>query len=367
MPKIAINEVDVTSPGQSGELDNVVYVPGFCTQLPSDYVEGKPRLYTDVKAFQADFGSTIPRLPLDGSASDYSSFAMGMCYDTGYIYAVELLKLGVPVVYHCLANRVPGHPLVPDNPKYETVIKDIVFDLTPQTDVSKIGTYELLVDKGLFPIKFLSNGGYVSKAVNDALVNIAATRGDCFALVDLEYKDSILNYLTKEGKINETKIESDVVSLEDTVDVKDKNKYSAIFAPWCLFNTPAIIADKNTSITENVGYYMPGSFGYLMAMAQAINNGANAWQAMAGSVRGKIPYIVDTKETLTNAIVDILQNRDLGISINPITAVNPFGIIVWGNRTLLDNSVKGDLTASSFLNIRNMCSDIKKRIFTTAR
>ena len=47
--------------------------------------------------------------------------------------------------------------------------------------------------------------------------------------------------------------------------------------------------------------------------------------------------------------------------------MSPFGLRIWGNRTLFDNSGKGNLTASSFLNIRNLCSDIKKTVWTAAR
>ena len=142
-----------------------------------------------------------------------------------------------------------------------------------------------------------------------------------------------------------------------------------MFAPWCLFKTPSMVKSKITGFGGE--FYLPGSFAYLMAMAKATSTGANNWQAYAGANRGKIPYIISPKQVLSQALIDVLQTRGENTgetySINPIATINPFGLIVWGNRTLFDNSAAKGLTASSFLNIRNMCSDIKKRIFIAAR
>lgn len=67
---------------------------------------------------------------------------------------------------------------------------------------------------------------------------------------------------------------------------------------------------------------------------------------------------------MTGAIADKLQSRD-GISINPITYINPYGYCIWGNRTLFNND--GSLRASSFLNIRMLTNDIKKVVYQAAR
>ena len=123
-------------------------------------------------------------------------------------------------------------------------------------------------------------------------------------------------------------------------------------------------ANKEQYLLEMVE--LPGSFGYLTAMANAIRNGANKWVAMAGATRGSVPMLQSLKEDITQATIDKLQSRE-GISINPIATINPFGVLVWGNRTLYNNKLKGNLTSSSFLNIRNLCSDVKKTIWAAAR
>ena len=60
------------------------------------------------------------------------------------------------------------------------------------------------------------------------------------------------------------------------------------------------------------------------------------------------------------------------ISLNPIVKVQNYGYCIWGNRTLFPNIATkahkdGDLAASSFLNIRNLISDVKKTVFRAAR
>ena len=52
--------------------------------------------------------------------------------------------------------------------------------------------------------------------------------------------------------------------------------------------------------------------------------------------------------------------------INAITNVKPYGLAIWGNRTLEPVAEKGT-TALNFLNTRNMVSDIKKLAYSTAK
>ena len=104
MPKIAINELDLTSPGLVNESSNLVYVPGLAKRLPSDFNIDKPRLYTSLKAFQYDFGDKVPTIGLGSDVANHPGFSDGKAYDSGYIYATELLRLGVPVLYACVNN-----------------------------------------------------------------------------------------------------------------------------------------------------------------------------------------------------------------------------------------------------------------------
>jgi hypothetical protein len=72
-----------------------------------------------------------------------------------------------------------------------------------------------------------------------------------------------------------------------------------------------------------------------------------------------VPNLKSLCQNVTNAIADSYQPRD-GIAINPITNIKPYGLVIWGARTLKDNVYAGDLTATSFLNVRQISSDAKR-------
>jgi phage tail sheath protein FI len=102
-----------------------------------------------------------------------------------------------------------------------------------------------------------------------------------------------------------------------------------------------------------------------MSLADSIKTNAN-WLAIAGVTRGGVMNLssggMDT--TISNGAADKMQPRD-NISINAITNIKPYGYTIWGNRTLKKNAK--NLVATSFLNIRNLVSDVKKTCYDTAR
>ena len=79
-----------------------------------------------------------------------------------------------------------------------------------------------------------------------------------------------------------------------------------------------------------------------------------------------LAFVIFANKLLTNALAEAYQ-PDTALAINPITQINPYGYCIWGNRTLVDNSLKQGTTATSFLNIRNLCSDIKKQLYVACQ
>ena len=110
---------------------------------------------------------------------------------------------------------------------------------------------------------------------------------------------------------------------------------------------------------------MPPSFAYLSALANSLKYYSNT-NAVAGVNRGQIPNLkaLCSNYILTNTIAEDAFQPDNGSSINGITNIRSYGYRIWGNRTLKPNS--GGTTATSFLNIRNMVSDIKKVVYQAA-
>lgn len=105
---------------------------------------------------------------------------------------------------------------------------------------------------------------------------------------------------------------------------------------------------------------MPASLAYLEAFINGVKDNPT-WYATAGRLRGTITGtpIRDYGEKFAQSLMN-----DTGVSVNPITNVYPYGILIWGNRTLNNNS---GLVASSFLNIRQLCVDIFKSLYINAK
>ena len=176
---------------------------------------------------------------------------------------------------------------------------------------------------------------------------IASERGDCVAIID--HTNIPNRALIGDGSVyNSIQTNSNKFG-----------EFATMFTPWANYSVVRQGSDVPAS------QVMPASFGYLVSLAKSIRTNAN-WLAVAGVTRGRVPYINDlnTTNVLSNKIADEYQKRT-GTSINAITNIKPYGLTIWGNRTLKNNIT--NLTATSFLNTRNMVSDIKKVVYTTAR
>ena len=212
-------------------------------------------------------------------------------------------------------------------------------------------------DRSLYDLRFITNGGFAnSTSTPAALINCAATRGDAVALISLE--NNVMgndeSYLTILNGITLTDIE--------VGDIKeDPRKYAAAFAGTFNFEQGDY---------KDVAF--PAYFYYLLCFAEHIKN-YPSWYATAGSVRGKcnLGTIVCNPKFGDQAINDlqprVVGNADNATSTcNAITNVRPYGNVIWGNRTLFKVSTDG-LKASHFLNIRQLCCDLKKQIYRACR
>lgn len=368
MPNITIKEDDLTNPGSLNVTSNIVYVPGLATKVPKNFNTLEPRLYSDLAMFQADFGNKVPIVTIDNTANASKTF------DTGYIYAAELLRLGMPVLFDCLIGKSTKVD------EKDTSLIDISMVTNHKLNIGQLPaaainalSNEALKDKGLYNIKFITTGGYVGSRTNAQARELASARMDCCAILDILKGKTIEEDI--KSALADTKTLGNIgLPQPDPNPDTDTSKYTAAFAPWGTY-APPCISNYATGSYDKDGkaeYYsseikLPASFGYLLAAANSFKAGAANWSAIAGAIRGNIPYLISLDEYYTESQINNILQTNKGISINPIARINPFGDIIWGNRTLHDNAIKGGLTASSFLNIRNLISDIKKTVFTAAR
>ena len=335
MPHVYINEYDNTVAGSVEENTNVVYIPGL-KAADGTIVLDKPMLFKTTKAFKEAVG-TYDRCNWNSRMAEV------------------LISLGLTVLFEAIGTEDEF-----DITESGAENKEFDFDA-----VATAVDWDKLTDRGLYKVKFLTAGAAkagVLGTIAGNMIACAAKRGDCIALID-----HAMEYTLASGEDMATKIHT--AFAQTVAAAGDKAKFGAAFSPWCA-----------CTLTAGESPLLPASFVYLSAYGKATQSKQNPnWFAYAGSMRGIPAFSVLPLYEYGDTANGILQGRvftDDGdfsdednktFAINPISNIDPFGNIVWGNRTLLDNDAAGGLTASSFLNIRNLVCDIKKRMYATSR
>lgn len=221
-----------------------------------------------------------------------------------------------------------------------------------------------LSDRGNYSIKYLTSGGYPTyeysqNSLVTKMMTLAENRGDCVAFIDHTdnpYREENIDHV---GSLYNT--------VKNDVTFQEHGDFATMFTPWATYNRASTDRDKDLKLVD--GYdssvRMPGSFAYFLSLADSISVNPN-WLAIAGVARGIVQNLAQNGMTtnIPNGAADRMTPRD-ATAINPITNIKPYGYTIWGNRTLKKNA--DNLTASSFLNIRNLVSDIKKEVYRTAR
>ncbi len=331
MPKITITEKDLTSGGVYLANENVVYIPGLSTNTLNKKFVGVPTLCTSVEQFKEVFGDT----PVQ--EEDF--------IDKSFVMAHELLKLGMWVLYE-VPSKTVGE-----------VVSQVQTEAEINTALKATGFWTKLQDRGLYNIRFITSGAYgkdaddiedISLAMLDICGDVLPSRGDAIVLLDhaptLTTKDEVESFFT------------------DDIGTSGKLKFGAGFTPWIHFKSVGLDTLE-----------MPATFAYLLAFAQSVQINPS-WLAIAGASRGRVPGLAEPFVSIKYGEIEAnaLQTREQGkITINPICNINPFGYVVWGNRTLnpvgLGTTQQNDLVATNFLNIRNIVASIKKTLFVTSR
>ena len=265
---------------------------------------------------------------------------------------------------------------LPSGVNYETTdefnVTDIYKAFMNSCEVENSKLYTLM-DKGEYQIKFLTLGAYPSFEfgldktgtgsietynIFDNLIETAAKRGDCIALVD-HTNNSTITLQTTAGSVYanlSAYVKNSLTITRKGGDSEDGYTYGAMFTPYAIYKL---------STQNNTQHTLPASFGYLSAFAASTQVNPN-WYAVAGVSRGIPSGLIGLSQNITNTIADLYQPRN-NVAINCITNIKPYGYTIWGNRTLKNNSADGDLKALSFLNIRVLTCDLKKTLYQACK
>ena len=214
--------------------------------------------------------------------------------------------------------------------------------------------YEPLKDKYRYDIKFITNGTYIDKItypkdivsslatdtdvrlIEDALIDLATTRKDCVAFLDVPYD----------------------LPLEDVPYYFEhiSTSYAAAYDPWAYI----ILGTGSTK-------WMPPSFVQLYTHAKSIQNGNKLYLPPAGVRRAQVPEILKTNHDLTSNYITAWQDNSTPQFINPIIWINGYDFTIYGQKTLYNIINESDKYQSALqdLNVRLVANEIKKLIFKT--
>ena len=366
--RINITESDLTQAATSLSATDIVFVPGLSSIDSSDVTgapeTNQPTLCTSLSDFYTKFGS-VPALfgsaqvyPVQDTEEGTVGFSADAIPGTGaavawfaandpdpsFIYAATLLSMGIQVVY-C---RLNAKSTITSGTYTGTVAQ--IYSAMSNIFAQNGDLYS----RGDYQFKYVTSGGYPVYEYNDcAIANnmtaLASYRGDCVALID--HTDNPARALS-----GSTSVFMSLQSLTNAAMVSD---YAAMYTPWAQYTQGVYTAGAST-------IFLPGSFAYLTSLATALQSSAN-WLVIAGITRGLVPNLnyLHTNAVLTNAIADMYQNYSAStaqsVCINAITNIKPYGLCIWGNRTLKRNS--SSLKALSFVNLRCLVCDIKKTVY----
>lgn len=187
-------------------------------------------------------------------------------------------------------------------------------------------------------------------------------RGDCTALIELDEKA----YVKTDSKERpEALIIKGIQGMSSSIGEE---------GAYCALTVPSVYYKIGTSAEK-----FPAAFHYLACFMGSLSSGFAEWYAAAGYNRGVSSYVIDhTSVKLGEIAINALEPRNLvddPQKVQPPFACNVIAnfrgsYYLWGNRTAagLKSAVGGgDLTAEHFLNIRQLCSTIKKQLYISCR
>lgn len=290
-------------------------------------------------------------------------FNGGTDADPGYRIALYLLSLGVPVYFEQMNATADEITVAKMYEGLEARFARTEGDPGEAVDYSfdNIGDYS---------VKYITSGGYptfeYSSGLAENMIRLAWDRGDAIALVD--HTNNPDRSIRAEGGPDSHSVIDEVRTGDFAQLGPIVGSYGAMFTPWYECTNSAITGGTLAGYQAQ----MPGSVAFLSALAVQLRD-YNPWLAVSGVTRGQVPYCarLHTNQPLTNNVADSYQalpdatGETTAISINPITYIRNYGYCIWGNRTLRNNS--GGTRATSFLNIRDLTSDIKKTLYEASQ
>tara|TARA_A100001011_G_scaffold391125_1_gene475936 strand:+ start:550 stop:4005 length:3456 start_codon:yes stop_codon:yes gene_type:complete len=205
---------------------------------------------------------------------------------------------------------------------------------------------DIMGSKADVDIKLLAIPGMREPTITDYAISAVESRFDALYLMDIEERN---NYnVTITGS-------SDAVNVTNTVNLfKTRgldSSFAAAYFPDVTKTVSTSTTGKNASSGNNLIKVPPsvvalGAFSYNDAVA-------HPWFAPAGFTRGALNAVESADVRLSRNDLDSLYDAD----VNPLTAFPGTGVVIWGQKTLLEGA-----SALDRVNVRRLLIDIRRSV-----
>lgn len=136
---------------------------------------------------------------------------------------------------------------------------------------------------------------------------------------------------------------------------KQLSTYGEIVGPWCQTTLP--ISGANAWVCPELAHLL------LIINAQGVGGINKWWMVPAGMTSTGVVHTPEYK--IKRSYLDIIQNHDEGVCLNPLMEVPGKGFTCFGNSTLWDKPL-GTYNALQNLSTRLLCNRVKQRIWDVA-
>ena len=216
---------------------------------------------------------------------------------------------------------------------------------------------DIMGTKSDVEIKLLAVPGLRHPTVTDYAIDTVESRFDAMYIMDIEEKDALNSYITSskpEGEFWADTASGEMQSVFPNVTYTSQQFRSrALDSSFAAAYFPDLVLTDPTTLTN---VQVPPSVGVLGAFALNDRVGYQ-WFAPAGFTRGAMSDVLLTRVSLNKDNKDLLYDSD----INPITPTPNNGIIVFGQKTLLQAA-----SALDRVNVRRLLIYIRRQVRNVA-
>ena len=243
-----------------------------------------------------------------------------------------------------------GFDITEMEPMRNSIINDILTPTTHYVDYTISKAIDSVSDPEVVPANLLLAPGFYDKAVTNKLINVAESRKDVLAIIDLD-DDYVPRYESTNYSLGS--VTNAVTSVKSRgLD----SSYACAFYPW---------VQISDNLNGNQLAWVPPSVAALGAFGRSQAQ-SELWFAPAGFNRGGLgslggsrgPKVLQARQRLDSKERDLLYE----VNINPIATFPAEGVVIFGQKTL-----QASESALNRINVRRLVLYLKSEVSAISR